>query len=161
MAGLIVRQGRLLVLAVLVAAAFAPDAIRAQDVIVFAPSATASTASTATTPSANDDAPLLVREPSPIATTAAVPSAVSAAAAAAAAMTPPGTKYVQCATDADCVLLDDGCKSATVVNQRYVADANAGMAHEAACRPAATASPVGIKATCRNGMCGLLPGRVP
>jgi hypothetical protein len=71
------------------------------------------------------------------------------------------TKYAQCATDADCVLLDDACKSLTVVNQLYIADANAGMAHEAACRPAATASPVGIKATCRNGLCGLLPGRIP
>jgi hypothetical protein len=155
MVGRIVRQGRLLVLVIFAATVFAPDAIRAQDVIVFPPSPT--TAATPTTAAA-DAAPQFARQPPPslLATTAAVPSVV----ATAAATTYPGAKYAQCATDTDCVLLDDACKSLTVVNQLYIADANAGMAHEAACRPSA-ASPVGIKATCRNGLCGLLPGRIP
>lgn len=90
-----------------------------------------------------------------------LPSTPPTAAAAVVPTTPSDTKYVQCTTDADCVLLDDACKSATVTNQLFIADANAGMAHDPACRPAATASPVGIKATCRKGMCGLLPGRIP
>ena len=169
MAGRIVRQGRLLAWLFLTAAMLLPGAGHAQDVIVLPPSI--ATAASTPTPmpvlatqaaAATNAVPLLVREPPPIATTAiATPPADAAPASPAVPTTHPGTKYAQCKTDADCVLMDDGCKSLTVANQLYIADATAGMAHEAACRPAAAASPVGIKATCRNGMCGLLPGRIP
>jgi hypothetical protein len=123
MAGRIVRQGRLLALLILTAAALTPDAIHAQEIVL--------------------------------------PSAATASASTDVASASSNTNYSQCTTDADCVLLDDACKSLIVVNQRFIADTNAGLAHDPACRPAATPSPVGIKATCRNGWCGLLPGRLP
>ena len=66
-------------------------------------------------------------------------AAAATAAAPVVTTTTSNTKYSQCTADADCVLLDDGCKSATVVNQLYIADANAGMEHDPACRPATPA----------------------
>jgi hypothetical protein len=169
MVGRIVRQGRWLGLLILAAVALTPSLLRAQDVIVFPPSA-ATAITSAPTPipvvdapaaATEESAPLLVREPPPMATTAATSAADATPASPGAAATHPGVKYAQCTTDADCVLMDDGCKSAMVANQRYIADANAGMAHDPACRPAAVASLVGIKATCRDGICALLPGRIP
>jgi hypothetical protein len=164
---LAVRRSRSLLIMSIFALGILPSLVEAQDVMALpggSPATSATVFDAPTPPSAQADntaastpdtavVPQLVRQPAtpPSATTAVAPSVTTTASDA---------KYRQCATDADCVRMGDGCKTLSVANQRYVADGSAGMAHDAACRPAA-ASPLSIQAVCRNGMCGLLPGRIP
>ena len=145
MAGRIIRQGRMLACLFLSVAMLIPAVSFAQDVVVLSPPTDAAS-----------DAPT----PIPVIVAPDVASTDTATAAPPVVTPNPNAKFLQCTTDADCVLLDDNCKSLTVVNQGYIAAANAGATLDEVCH-AAAASPLNIKTVCRNGWCGLLPGRMP
>lgn len=158
MAGRIVRQGRWLALLILAAAAFTPGAIRAQDVIVLPPA-------TATDTSTPTPIPVVVT-PDAAATDAAssalptsqtsVPTMLPQAAPAAVATVMLDPKFRQCAADADCVLVTDGCGALEAVSQAYVANWQAATPHAADCQKTfdvATAQ-LAMTAVCRSATCG-------
>lgn len=160
MAGRIVRQDRLFAALILTAAMLMPGAIHAQDVIVFPPSAAA--ASTATLPS--DPVSIVPTAPSVDAVPSALPTPQSsvptmlpvmaqAAAVTAAKLDP---KALQCGTDADCVLVTDGCGALDAVNGLYAANWKASMPVIANCTPVMdlTKAQLAVQPVCRDKQCG-------
>lgn len=154
MVGRIVRQGRLLALLILAAAALTPDVIHAQDVIVLPPSTVATT--TAATPPPTLDlssaAPSTLPAPQTSVPTM-LPVAAQAAVVTTATLDP---KAQQCATDADCVLVTDGCGALDTVNQLYAANWKASKPVVADCQPVLdlTRAQLAVQPVCRNKQCG-------
>jgi hypothetical protein len=141
------------------AAMLAPGASLAQDVMVLPP--TTEAAASAPTPipvvvtpdTASADA---VPTALPV-TQASVPTMLPVAAQTAAATTATiDPKALQCATDADCVLVTDGCGALDTVNQLYAANWKATKPVVADCQPVMdlTRAQLAVEPVCRNKQCG-------
>jgi hypothetical protein len=116
--------------------------------------ATESTADTAV-------APQLVRQPTeqPVAAAAAptmLPLAAAPVLQAAVAQPKLDPLAKQCSTDADCVLVTDGCGTLDAVNSHAVANWQAAMPHRANCSPAfdLVKAQQTVAAICRDTQCG-------
>jgi hypothetical protein len=159
MAGRIARQGQLLALLFLTVAAFSPGKIYAQDVIVFPPS----TAAAASAPLPLDDTPAATADTTtPLTTTLQpIPTLLTPAVAQDAAV--PANKLdanpLQCTTDADCVVVSDGCTAMTVVGKNHALNWQAKQPpHDANCKSVfqTTQAASALTAVCRSNLCGLL-----
>lgn len=159
MAGRIVRQGRLLTVLILTAAVFTPGVSIAQDVMVLpSTNATATSAPTPIPVEATPDAASTDAEASAVATQSTpVPTMLPVAAQSAAVTTLPlDPKALQCATDADCVLVTDGCGALDTVNHLYAANWKASKPVVADCQPVMdlTRAQSAVQPVCRNKQCG-------
>lgn len=167
-------QRRALLAFSLVALTILPVAARAQDVIVLPPPTTTATATTTAAPANISAVPVADPvsapvEAAPSAVTTSVPTVQTDATTSVSAPAPitasPRLDLVslQCATDADCVITEDGCTTLAAVNRAYVAHWKAVMSHYPECRPAYDLAKVQLttQATCRVGWCALLPRNRP
>lgn len=70
---------------------------------------------------------------------------------------------LQCKTDADCVIAENGCTDMAAVGRMSVAHWKSVMVHDPACKPVFDLAKVQrvIDATCREGWCGLQPKNRP
>lgn len=164
MAGRIVRQGRLLTVLILTAAFLAPAVLHAQDVVVLPPTTDAAAAAPTPIPviaspamASSDAIPSALSVPQTGVPTMLPPAAPVAAAAVATVTLDP--KFRQCASDADCVLTTDGCGSMEAVSKTYVANWQSATPRSADCTPAFDLAKAqqDMTAVCRSKTCGIQP----